>query len=140
MKKRQLLSALFVMMILALPFAASAQQQPEMIVEKMSAKFIRGIANTATCVVELPKQTILTARDMGAVGYIVGPVKGIGMTIYRGVIGVAEAVFFLVPQPGYYDPMIDPAYVWDGWGAKRDTSAAVPEESKLEEKTDTDQQ
>jgi len=65
---------------------------------------------------------------MGPVGYVVGPLKGVGMTLYRGFIGMAETVFFLVPQPGYYDPMIDPAYVWEGWEPKRDTTQAVPEE------------
>jgi hypothetical protein len=31
----------------------------------------------------------------------------------------------MVPQPGYYDPMIDPAYVWEGWEPKRDTTPAA---------------
>ena len=80
-----------------------------MIAEKMAVKFTRGIANTATCIVELPKQTMLTVRDMGGVGYVVGPAKGVIMTLYRGIIGMTEALFFLVPQPGYYDPMIEPS-------------------------------
>ena len=81
--------------------------------------------------IELPKQTILTVRDMGPVGIIIGPIKGVGMTFYRGVVGVAETLFCMVPQPGYYDPMIDPEYVWQGWGPKRDTSKAVTEEKPL---------
>ena len=46
---------------------------------------------------------------------VIGPLKGVGMTLYRAFIGATEAVFFPVPQPGYYDPMIDPDFVWKGW-------------------------
>jgi putative exosortase-associated protein (TIGR04073 family) len=82
----------------------------------MSVKFTRGLANTATCIVELPKQIILTSKDKGpAMGAVIGPVKGIGMTVYRAFAGVIETVFFMVPQPGYYDPMINPDFVWKGW-------------------------
>lgn len=111
--------------MLTVPVPSRAEQQPEMIVEKMAVKFVRGIANAATCVAEIPKQTVLTVRDMGAAGYVVGPLKGIGMTIYRGAIGAVETAFFLVPQPGYYDPMMDPPYVWEGWESKRDMTTAA---------------
>lgn len=128
MKKILLLSAMLCTLVLLGPGRAAADQQPEMIAEKMSIKFVRGITNTVTSIVELPKQTILTGRDMGPVGYVIGPIKGVGMTFYRGMIGVVETVFCMVPQPGYYDPMIDPTYVWQGWEPKRDTSKAVAEE------------
>lgn len=128
MKKVLLLSLLFCAFVVLGPGLAAADQQPEMIAEKMAIKFTRGITNTFTSVVELPKQTILTGRDMGPVGYIIGPLKGVGMTFYRGMIGVAETLFCMVPQPGYYDPMMDPEYVWQGWEPKRDTSKAVAEE------------
>jgi putative exosortase-associated protein (TIGR04073 family) len=127
MKKVLLFSALLFACVVTVPSLVRAEQQPEMIVEKMAVKFTRGVANTLTCIVELPKQTVLTARDMGGAGYIIGPLKGLGMTIYRGFIGVTEAVFFMVPQPGYYDAMIDPPYVWDGWEPKRDTSQIISE-------------
>ena len=128
MKKILLLSAFLTAFVVMGPGPATADQLPEMIVEKMAIKLTRGITNTVTSIVELPKQTILTGRDMGPVGYIIGPIKGVGMTFYRGVIGIVETVFCMVPQPGYYDPMIEPAYVWQGWEPKRDTSKAVVEE------------
>ena len=132
MKTTKLLSTmlLFAVAVFALPVAARADQQPEMIVEKMAVKLTRGVTNAVTSIVELPKQSILTVREMGGAGYVVGPLKGIGMTLYRGFIGMTEAVFFLVPQPGYYDPMIDPPYVWEGWEPKRETSVVLPEEAK----------
>lgn len=128
MKKILLLSALLFAFVTFLPGLATAEQQPEMIVEKMAIKLTRGVTNIVTSFVEIPKQTVLTGRDMGAVGYVIGPIKGVGMTLYRGVIGVAETLFCMVPQPGYYDPMIDPAYVWQGWEPKRDTSKVIADE------------
>lgn len=128
MKRIMLLSAVLFAFVIMGPGLASADQQPEMIAEKMAIKLTRGIANAVTSIVELPKQTIITGRDMGPVGYIIGPIKGVGMTFYRGVIGVAETLFCMVPQPGYYDPMMDPEFVWQGWEPKRDTTKAITEE------------
>lgn len=127
MKHVLLFSAILLALVVSIPSVVVAEQQPEMIAEKMAVKFTRGVANTFTCIVELPKQTVLTVREMGTPGYLIGPLKGIGMTLYRGFAGVAEAVFFMVPQPGYYDPLIDPAYVWRGWAPKRDTSEVISE-------------
>ena len=128
MKKVLLLSALLCTFSMMGSGLAAAEQQAEMIAEKMAIKFTRGITNTVTSIVELPKQTILTGQEIGAFGYIIGPIKGVGMTFYRGVTGIMETIFCMVPQPGYYDPMIDPAYVWQGWQSKRDTTKAVVEE------------
>jgi hypothetical protein len=52
------------------------------------------------------------------------------MTLYRGFIGMVETLFFAVPQPGYYDPTIEPPYVWQGWDQKRDTSPIVADGQK----------
>ncbi|MDD2308426.1 MAG: exosortase system-associated protein, TIGR04073 family [Desulfuromonadaceae bacterium] len=128
MKKVLLLSAFLFAFVVLGPAPATADQQPEMIAQKMAVKLVRGVTNTFTSIVELPKQTILTGREMGPVGYVVGPIKGIGMTFYRGLIGVVETVFCMVPQPGYYDPMMDPEFVWQGWEPKRDSSKVVVEE------------
>jgi putative exosortase-associated protein (TIGR04073 family) len=131
MKRTTFVPLLLLAVLLTIPLSAYAEQQPEIIAEKMAVKFSRGVANTVTGIVELPKQTILTGRDMGAIGYVVvGPLKGIGMTFYRTFIGLTESIFFAVPQPGYYDPMIDPPDVWEGWGPKRDTSPVIQENGK----------
>ena len=127
MKKLLLVSVFLCAFVILAPGRATADQKPEVIVEKMAIKLVRGVTNTFTSIVELPKQTILTGREMGPVGYVIGPVKGVGMTLYRAVIGITEAVFCMVPQPGYYDPMIDPEYVWQGWESKRDTTKPIEE-------------
>ena len=113
------LALTLLILTVATPCLAIEAQKPEAIADKMAFKFVRGVTNVATAVVEIPKQSYLTVRDRGGVGYVVGPLKGLGMTFYRGLVGVAEAVFFMVPQPGYYDPMIDPEYVWKGWEERR---------------------
>ena len=126
--KAILLSLFITFFTVSAPHTVVADQQPEMIAEKMAIKFTRGVANTFTSLAELPKQTYLTSRDMGTVGYVIGPIKGVGMTLYRGFIGITEALFCMVPQPGYYDSMIDPPYVWQGWEPKRDTTKSITEE------------
>lgn len=130
--KNIILTALLLTVFFLFPVISHAEQQPEMIVEKMAVKLLRGVTNSVTSLAEVPKQTIISVRDMGKIGYVAGPLKGVGMTLYRGFIGMTEAVFFLVPQPGYYDPMIDPPYVWEGWGPKRETIPAENMEPKQE--------
>jgi putative exosortase-associated protein (TIGR04073 family) len=137
MRTHFLAVAILLNFLVAMPAFASEMPKPESIAEKMSFKLVRGATNFVTAIVELPKQTILTGRNHGAVGYVVGPIKGVGMTLYRGLIGLTEAVFFLVPQPGYYDPMMDPEFVWQGWDEQRATlpsseEAAMPQESQAE--------
>jgi putative exosortase-associated protein (TIGR04073 family) len=117
------------LVVLGTCFPAFAQetQKPEAVVEKMAFKLMRGVTNAATSIVEIPKQSYLSIRDRGNVGYVVGPLKGFGMAIYRALIGTTETIFFLVPQPGYYDPMLEPEYVWQGWEERR-ADAAKPRE------------
>lgn len=115
MKKPVIIITLLLATLVTNAAMAMDSPRPEAIAEKMSFKLVRGVTNFATAIVELPKQTILTTRTHGTIGYVVGPIKGVVMTLYRGLIGVTETVFFMVPQPGYYDPMIEPTYVWEGW-------------------------
>lgn len=119
MKTLFLAVAFMISSLVAVPAFANEMPKPESIAEKMSFKLVRGATNFFTSIVELPKQTILTSRNHGNVGYVVGPIKGVGMTMYRAFIGVTETIFFMVPQPGYYDPMIEPEFVWQGWDDQR---------------------
>jgi len=114
---------------------AEEMQRTDVVMEKMAYKFVRGVTNAATCIVELPKQIYLTTRDRGAIGYATGPIKGIGMTIYRAFAGAADTALFLVPQPGYYDPMINPDFVWKGWEETR-PDPSRPRESETAEVSD----
>jgi putative exosortase-associated protein (TIGR04073 family) len=133
MKTLFLAVAILTALVTAVPSFATEMPKPESIAEKMSFKLVRGATNVFTAIVELPKQTILTGRNHGPVGYVVGPIKGVGMTLYRGFIGLTETVFFMVPQPGYYDPMMDPEFVWQGWDAPRGEMTPQKEEPKVNE-------
>lgn len=115
MKKFVTVLAVSLLAVASNPAFATDVPKPESIAEKMSFKLVRGVTNFATSIVEIPKQTIITTENHGNIGYVVGPLKGVGMTLYRALIGITETVFFMVPQPGYYDPMIDPEFVWQGW-------------------------
>lgn len=125
MKRSVVIVSLLLVTLFSNSATAGDSPKPESIAEKMSFKLVRGVTNVATAIVELPKQTILTSRNHGDIGYVVGPIKGFGMTLYRGFIGITETLFFMVPQPGYYDPMIDPTYVWEGWEDPRATATTI---------------
>jgi putative exosortase-associated protein (TIGR04073 family) len=86
---------------------------PQDVVGGMGNKAARGVANVATGWLELPKQIYVTSKEGGAVkGIFLGPLKGIGMTVVRTLAGVGELATFFVPYPGFYDPFIEPQYVW----------------------------
>lgn len=88
---------------------SSAQE----VVGGMAGKAGRGVANLATGWLELPKQIYVTAAQDGAAkGILLGPLKGVGMTLVRTLAGVGELATFFIPYPGFYDPFIDPPYVW----------------------------
>lgn len=86
---------------------------PQEIVEGMAAKGVRGAANIVTGWVEIPKQIYVTGTDTGWLrGAVIGPLKGIGMTVVRTVSGVGELLTFFVAYPGFYDPWFEPRLVW----------------------------
>ena len=119
MRFKAILSTVLLLLVFSTASLAIEGQPPEAIAERMATKLVRGVANVATSLVEIPKQSYLTVRTRGGVGYVVGPLKGVGMAFYRLFAGVTETVFFAVPQPGYYDSMIYPEYVWQGWEETR---------------------
>jgi len=86
---------------------------PQDIVEGMATKGVRGAANILTGWIEIPKQIYVTGKDTGWLrGSIIGPLKGIGMTVVRTVSGAGELLTFFVAYPGFYDPWIEPRFVW----------------------------
>jgi putative exosortase-associated protein (TIGR04073 family) len=86
---------------------------PQEVIDGMATKGVRGGINIATGWLELPKQVYITTREAGyAKGLIVGPVKGIGMTLVRTVSGLGELATFFLSYPGFYDPWFEPRFVW----------------------------
>jgi len=89
--------------------------EPETYLENASYKLVRGLTNIVTSPAEIPKQIIITTRDRGAIGPVLGLFKGIGMTIMRTGFGAWETVTFPAPNSleGDFAPILKPEYVWD---------------------------
>lgn len=77
----------------------------------MGEKFVSGIANVATGVVELPKNIVLTSQDKGIhYGMTIGLVSGVAHTIGRTIVGLMDVVTFMVPTG---PSSVQPQYVWN---------------------------
>ena len=76
-------------------------------------KLGRGIANTLTGWVELPKNIYSTSvEDNPLAGVTLGLAKGAGMTLVRTGAGIYEIVTFPFPLPEAYKPILEPEYVF----------------------------
>jgi len=78
----------------------------------------RGLGNLVTCWIEVPKNLHLgTQEDNPLLGAGWGLLKGGGLAATRLVVGVYEAVSFLIPYPtGYaspYEGLELPDYAWE---------------------------
>ncbi len=89
--------------------------EPEPWLGEASFKLLRGITNIATSPVEIPKQIVVTTADHGVSGLAIGPIKGIGMTVMRVLVGAWETVTFLLPNSfeNDYEPIMNPEFVWN---------------------------
>jgi putative exosortase-associated protein (TIGR04073 family) len=89
--------------------------EPETYLENASYKLVRGITNIVTSPGEIPKQIVITTRDRGAIGALLGIFKGTGMTIMRAGIGAWETLSFMLPNSlsGDFAPILKPEFVWD---------------------------
>ena len=78
-----------------------------------SAKLGRGVVNTATGWGEIPKQTILGSKESGFLGGVGGFFKGIGLGVARTLAGAFEIATFWAPVPDRFEPVMQPATVFD---------------------------
>ena len=81
-------------------------------------KMGRGVVNVLTCWIELPKQLHLGSQEQNpVVGVGRGLLKGAGLTVLRGGVGLYEAVTFPVPYPkdfaSPYEQMELSDYAWE---------------------------
>jgi putative exosortase-associated protein (TIGR04073 family) len=76
-------------------------------------KLGRGLANTLTGWVELPKNIYSTSvEDNPLAGVTLGLAKGAGMTLVRTGAGIFEIATFPFPLPEDYKPILEPEYVF----------------------------
>ena len=78
----------------------------------------RGVTNLLTGWIELPKQIHMGSQEANPVsGLAWGLVKGVGLTVLRGGVGIYEAVTFPIPYPkdfaSPYDLMELTDYAWE---------------------------
>ena len=79
----------------------------------MLRKLGRGIANVATCPLELIRTPTLVGREDGVCAQLtVGIVQGVVRTIARGMAGAYEIFSFYAPAPNHYGPIMKPEFVW----------------------------
>jgi putative exosortase-associated protein (TIGR04073 family) len=77
------------------------------------AKLGRGVLNTVTGWGEIPKQTITGSREEGVLGGVEGFFKGIGLGVARTLAGAFEIATFWAPVPDKFEPVMEPATVFD---------------------------
>ena len=76
-------------------------------------KLGRGVANTLTGWVELPKNIYKTSvEDNAFAGITLGLAKGAGMTLVRTGAGIYEVATFPFPLPENFKPILEPEYVF----------------------------
>lgn len=75
-------------------------------------KLGRGIANVATCPLELIRTPTLVGRQQGNVAALtVGMAQGAWRTLQRGAIGLFEVVTFFAEVPENFEPIMTPEFV-----------------------------
>ena len=103
--------------LLAAPLSASAgmnYNKDDGNGTKIMKKLGRGLVNDLTFWVELPLAWVdyVDQRDPFT-AIIFGTADGIVQSADRGWGGLYETVFFLVPSPRYYKPVLDPETLFD---------------------------
>jgi putative exosortase-associated protein (TIGR04073 family) len=78
-------------------------------------KLGRGAANILMCPIEITHQIQQSNNADGVwAGCTVGPIKGLGMMVVRGVVGIYEVVTFMMPFPEDYKPILtDPEFFFE---------------------------
>jgi putative exosortase-associated protein (TIGR04073 family) len=81
---------------------------------KIMKKLGRGLLNSVTCWMELPLAWVDYADQRDPFTAVVfGTADGIVKSVDRAAGGVYETVFFAVPSPRYYKPVLDPETLFD---------------------------
>lgn len=104
------------LMVFGMTTPASAQETSSRINGPLR-KLGRGIANVATCPIELLRTTeTVTTREGFLAGATVGVLQGVWRTVLRGVVGVFEVATFFQEIPPGYRPLIQPEFAFgESW-------------------------
>ena len=105
-------------LLLAIASPVMAQEGPVWSGGGRLRKLGRGVANIATCPLELLRTPEFVGRKEGYVSAVtIGVLQGLWRTVLRGVVGVFEVVTFYAEIPRDYEPLMHPEFVWahGGW-------------------------
>jgi len=85
--------------------------------EKWSFKMSRGVINSASCWVEIPRNMYVETKDNAIIGPLKGVFKGIGLTVTRAIAGVMDIATFGTVDDTFtvYDQYSVPYFVWQDW-------------------------
>ena len=85
--------------------------------EKWSFKMSRGVINSASCWVELPRNIYVETKSNAIIGPLKGVFKGLGLTVTRAVAGVMDLATFGTVDDTFtvYDQYSVPYFVWQDW-------------------------
>ena len=105
--------AIVLLVIISLVFSMTLPVHADTAIDKLG----RGVANTITCVFEVPKAMgDVKDKDGFFAGFTVGPILGICKTVRRALVGVYEMVTFPIPLPAGYKPILtDPEYFMEDY-------------------------
>ena len=110
-RRRVLVGLLCMVAGLAIPISAAAKESAAG--NDLLRKLGRGIANVATCPLELIRTPELVGRRDGYLaGMSVGILQGAFRTIARGLVGAFEVFTFYSERPNHYAPIMQPEFVW----------------------------
>ena len=94
-------------------FAASLFMTTTCFAQDPFTKLGRGVANTLTGWIELPKNIYNTGTESNAfAGVTLGLARGVGMTVVRTAAGIYDVVTFPFPLPQDYKPILQPEYAF----------------------------
>ena len=104
--------------VLLVAIGALACGQPSAWAQDPIHKAGRGLVNVLTGWIEVPKQIHLGSQEENPVtGLGWGLIKGVGLTVLRGGVGIYEALTFPIPYPkdyaSPYEQMELTDYAWE---------------------------
>jgi putative exosortase-associated protein (TIGR04073 family) len=83
--------------------------------QDMGRKLYRGVVNTVSGWVEIPKNVyVTTMKHEFGYGFIIGLPQGFLMAAARTAAGVYDTLTFPIPFPKDYKPVLEPEFVADG--------------------------
>ena len=108
-----LLTTLLIILIISISSPVFAQETST--IKKISNKLVRGVINTITGWVEIPKNIYEIGSETGNPinGLLYGAQKGIGMSIVRTGTGLYDIVSFAFPWPEDYNTLIQPEFIYN---------------------------